>query len=70
MIGLQLLFTYTPVMNQLFHSAPIGWDAWWRILCVATFAYFIVGVEKTITNRLKKSRNRRPPGVSHSRSAR
>jgi Ca2+-transporting ATPase len=55
MIGLQLLFTYTPVMNQLFHSAPIGWDAWWRILCVATFAYFIVGVEKTITNRSKNN---------------
>jgi cation-transporting ATPase F len=53
MIALQLLFTYAPVMNSLFHSAPIGWDAWWRILSVAAFAYFIVGLEKTITNRFK-----------------
>jgi Ca2+-transporting ATPase len=55
MIALQLLFTYAPVMNALFQSAPIGWDAWWRILAVAAFAYFIVGVEKTITNRMKKT---------------
>ena len=55
MIGLQLLFTYTPTMNVLFHSAPFGWDAWWRILAVAAFAYFIVGVEKTLTNRIKRT---------------
>jgi cation-transporting ATPase F len=55
MIGLQLLFTYTPVMNQLFHSAPIGWDAWWRILCIATLTYLIIGLEKSITNRCKNN---------------
>jgi len=55
MIALQLLFTYTSAMNKLFHSAPIGWDAWWRILAVAAFAHFIVGVEKTITNRMRKA---------------
>jgi universal stress protein E len=32
MIVLQLAFTYVPFMNRMFHSAPIGWDAWWRIL--------------------------------------
>ena len=55
MIALQLLFTYAPTMNALFHSAPIGWDAWWRILAIAAFAYFLVGVEKQITNRMKKN---------------
>ncbi len=55
MIAFQLVFTYTPIMNNLFHSAPIGLDAWWRILAIAAFAYFIVGVEKTITNRMKKN---------------
>ncbi len=55
MIALQLLFTYLPTMNALFQSAPIGLDAWWRILAVAAFAYFIVGVEKTVTNRMKKT---------------
>jgi len=55
MIALQLLFTYLPAMNALFHSAPIGLDAWWRILAIAAFACFIVGAEKTITNRMKKT---------------
>jgi cation-transporting ATPase F len=38
MILLQLLFTYAPFMNRFFHSAPIGWDAWWRILLTAVVA--------------------------------
>jgi cation-transporting ATPase F len=63
MIALQLLFTYAPTMNALFQSAPIGWDAWWRILTVAASAYLIVGLEKTITNRFKKTAHRKgsPP---------
>ena len=55
MIALQLAFTYLPVMNALFHSAPIGLDAWWRIVAIAAFAYLLVGVEKTITNRMRKT---------------
>ena len=46
MVALQLLFTYAPFMNRFFHSAPIGWDAWWRILATAALAYAIVGLEK------------------------
>lgn len=46
MVALQLLFTYAPFMNRFFHSAPIGWDAWWRILLTAVMAYVIVGLEK------------------------
>lgn len=46
MIALQLAFTYSPLMNRILHSAPIGWDAWWRILLTGSAAYAIVGVEK------------------------
>ena len=46
MVALQLSFTYTPFMNRIFHSAPIGWDAWWRILLTAVVAYGIVWLEK------------------------
>lgn len=46
MVTCQLLFTYAPFMNRFFHSAPIGWDAWWRILLTAVVAYLIVGLEK------------------------
>lgn len=48
MAALQVLFTYAPFMNRFFHSAPIGWDAWWRILLTAVAAYGIVGLEKWV----------------------
>jgi Ca2+-transporting ATPase len=48
MVGLQMLFTYTTVMNQLFHSAPIGLDAWLRIVAVGFGVYVLIGLEKWI----------------------
>ena len=51
MVILQLAFTYLPTMNRLFHSAPIGWDAWWRILLTAVATYLIVGFEKWVRRR-------------------
>jgi magnesium-transporting ATPase (P-type) len=52
MAVLQLLFTYNPLMNRFFHSTPIGWDAWWRILLTALATYLIVGCEKWIRRKL------------------
>jgi len=46
MVTMQLLFTYAPFMNRFFHSTPIGWDAWWRILLTAVVAFAIVELEK------------------------
>jgi magnesium-transporting ATPase (P-type) len=46
MLVLQMAFTYTPLMNFLFHSEAIGWDAWWRILLTAFAVYVIVELEK------------------------
>jgi len=46
MVTLQLTFTYVPLMNYLFHTAPIGGDAWWRILLTGVAAYVVVGIEK------------------------
>jgi cation-transporting P-type ATPase F len=51
MIGLQLLFTYSEVMNRLFQSAPIGLDAWLRIVAVGMGVYLIVGLEKWLRRR-------------------
>ena len=48
MLGAQLLFTYAPVMNTLFHSAPIGAESWLRIVGVALAAVGIVEFEKWI----------------------
>lgn len=52
MVILQLLFTYVPVMNAAFHSAPIGIDFWLRILVVTVLVMMIVGLEKRFTRRM------------------
>jgi Ca2+-transporting ATPase len=46
MLAGQLFFTYAPLMNRLFHTAPIGVDAWIRILAVAAGSFVIVELEK------------------------
>jgi magnesium-transporting ATPase (P-type) len=51
MITAQLVFTYAPVMNRLFQTAPISGEAWLRILAVALVAYPVVGMEKWIHSR-------------------
>jgi Ca2+-transporting ATPase len=48
MLGAQLLFTYSPVMNRLFHTAPLGLDSWLRIAGVALAAFVAVEIEKWI----------------------
>jgi len=46
MLGAQLLLTYAPVMNKLFHTAPISAESWLRIVGVATVAFVVVELEK------------------------
>jgi magnesium-transporting ATPase (P-type) len=58
MVGLQLLFTYAPFMNRLFHSVPIGLDAWWLILLTACVAFGVVGIEKWARRRWAAGRHR------------
>ena len=47
-VVLQLLFTYTAPMNELFHSAPIDAEAWLRIFAVGSLIWAAVGVEKRV----------------------
>jgi Ca2+-transporting ATPase len=54
MLILQVMFTYLPAMNLMFHSAPISFGAWGRILAVALIAFFVVGFEKWLRQRLSK----------------
>jgi calcium-translocating P-type ATPase len=46
MLVAQLLFTYAPVMNRLFHTAPIDAESWLRITGVAAVAFVAVELEK------------------------
>ena len=48
MISLQLLFTYMPLANRLFHTAPISLHAWLLILGVGLSVFVIVSIEKWI----------------------
>lgn len=42
----QLAITYIPVMNGLFHTAPISLESWLRILGIALLASLVVAVDK------------------------
>jgi cation-transporting P-type ATPase F len=52
MLALQLAFTYVPLFNTLFHTAPIDADAWLRIVAFALASGVIVGLEKALRFRL------------------
>ncbi len=56
MTGLQLLLTYSPSMNQLFHTAPIDGLAWALILAVAVTVYLVVEVETWLRLQWKRRR--------------
>ena len=44
----QLMFTYWPVLNHLFGTAPIETGSWIRIIAVSICLFFIVELEKAI----------------------
>lgn len=48
MAALQLLFTYAPIMNRLFATAPIGLTEWLEIGAFALFCGLVVGTEKRL----------------------
>jgi magnesium-transporting ATPase (P-type) len=53
-IGFQLLFTYTPVMQSLFGTTPIGLRDWGLLLLVAVNVLWIVEVEKWVARRVSR----------------
>ena len=61
MIGLQLLFTYWPWMNQTFRSAPLGQTEWWLIIGWGLIIYGLVGIEKA----LRRWISHKPKDVFH-----
>lgn len=55
MIGLQLLFTYLPIMNRIFQSAPISLESWLLIIAVGITASLLVGLEKMIVRWVRNT---------------
>jgi magnesium-transporting ATPase (P-type) len=54
MTSLQVLFTYSPAMNLLFGTAPIGIPEWTWVLAGGLMIYSVVGSEKLLRRRASK----------------
>jgi len=52
----QLLFVHSEAMNVFFHSAPLHPGAWIRIIAAGITISATVGIEKSITLRMKRKR--------------
>lgn len=63
MAAAQVLFTFTPQMNRLFHSAPIPRLAWIGIAAIGLATYIIVGFEKWV--RFRPRPTQQPPPQQH-----
>lgn len=55
MILLQIVFTYIPVMNEIFQSEPIEIDSWLKIIGVSLATFLIIEIKKFVLVRLKTS---------------
>ncbi|MGQ0581967.1 MAG: cation transporting ATPase C-terminal domain-containing protein [Reyranella sp.] len=47
----QIAFTYLPVMNRIFHTAPVRAEAWLYIVAIGVFAFAMVELEKWLLFR-------------------
>lgn len=57
MVILQLLYTYVPAMNWMFHGAPVHPAAWGYILAAGFIVYLVIGLEKWIRLRTISGRH-------------
>ena len=53
---LQLLYTYLPPMNWMFHGAPIPARTWGYILAAGFIIYVVIGFEKWLRQRAVSAR--------------
>jgi potassium/sodium efflux P-type ATPase len=51
-MGLQLLFTYHPLMQKFFHTASVSPETWGRILVLGLAIFVIIEAEKQLFTRL------------------
>jgi magnesium-transporting ATPase (P-type) len=51
LVILQLLFTYLPVMQQLFGTAALDAAAWGRIIAASLLLFLIIELEKYLLRR-------------------
>lgn len=57
MVALQILLTYAPAMNKLFHTRPINFESWIRIAAVVALTFVAVEFEKWLRFGRWRSQN-------------
>jgi Ca2+-transporting ATPase len=57
MILLQIIFTYTHTMNEIFQSKPIGIESWLKIIVVSIITFLIIEIKKLVSNKMKLKYN-------------
>jgi Ca2+-transporting ATPase len=68
MILLQILFSHTPLMNRLFHTAPIPWDAWLAVGSCGVALYVLVEIEKYLVGHTLQGKAFRPAATEATRT--
>ena len=53
LVGFQLLFTYAPPMQQVFHTAPLDGASWLLILALGLGKFLAVEAEKAVLRCLR-----------------
>jgi magnesium-transporting ATPase (P-type) len=59
LIAFQLVFTYAPIMNTWFTSAPIGLHGWILAASIAVAIFFVMEGAKAAIRRLRSASTRR-----------
>ena len=54
MLMAQLALTYLPLMNQLFHTAPISLNDWLHIIAVGFIIHIVIALDKVIRLYIEK----------------
>lgn len=57
MVSAQMLFTHTPLMNGLFHTAPLDGTSWLYVFGVGFASYIVVEIEKWLRRRRELQTN-------------
>jgi magnesium-transporting ATPase (P-type) len=52
MLGAQMLFTHTALMNRLFHTSPIDGASWLYVFAVGLVAHCIIELEKWVRRKV------------------
>jgi hypothetical protein len=50
-VALQMAFTYLPIMNSIFQSAPLAASSWWPIIALGFVINLLIGAIKWVENR-------------------